>query len=102
MAILAELQIVFKGATKFSLLWMLWQWGLYLTLFNQIPGQPIDSSRGAKSTDFFKMLAGIDGKKLLPRQTAVLRTIFVNDGVIILYIEGFSISIELFREAHMK
>ena len=37
MAVLAELQIVFKYTGKFSLLWMLWQWGLYQTLFNQIP-----------------------------------------------------------------
>jgi hypothetical protein len=32
----------------------------------------------------------------------LLRTIFVNDRVIIFVIEGFSISTELFREAHMK
>jgi hypothetical protein len=31
-----------------------------------------------------------------------MRTIFVNDRVIIFVIEGFSISTELFREAHMK
>ena len=71
MAVLPELQIVFKGAGKFSLLWILWQRGLYLTLFNQLPGQPIDGCRGNKSTDFFKMLTDCDGKKLLPRQTAV-------------------------------